>query len=169
MLCLQCNTETTNPKFCSKSCAAKYNNSISPKRRKVTEVCKYCGIKTPRRDYHFCNKTCKESFRLSSLTKSFESKGIIPTENGYVNTQQVKTFLTQKFGHKCHICNISDWQGKPLLMVLDHVDGNSENWSLANLRLICSNCDSQLPTYKARNTGNGRHSRRKRYKDGLSY
>lgn len=26
MLCVNCNTETGNPKFCSKSCAAKYNN-----------------------------------------------------------------------------------------------------------------------------------------------
>ena len=38
-----------------------------------------------------------------------------------------------------------------------------------NLRLVCPNCDSQLPTYKSRNRGSGRHSRRQRYRDGQSY
>ncbi|WIM86214.1 hypothetical protein PT015_14985 [Candidatus Mycobacterium wuenschmannii] len=38
-----------------------------------------------------------------------------------------------------------------------------------NLRLICPNCDSQLPTYKARNRGSGRHYRRQRYANGQSY
>jgi hypothetical protein len=37
-----------------------------------------------------------------------------------------------------------------------------------NLRLICPNCDSQLPTFKMRNRGRGRHSRRQRYADGKS-
>ena len=40
---------------------------------------------------------------------------------------------------------------------------------LDNLRLVCPNCDSQLPTFKGRNTGNGRYYRRQRYKAGKSY
>ena len=39
---------------------------------------------------------------------------------------------------------------------------------ISNLRLVCPNCDSQLPTYKNRNKGNGRHSRRVRYSKGKS-
>lgn len=39
----------------------------------------------------------------------------------------------------------------------------------SNLRMICSNCDSQLPTYKSKNKGNGRHYRTKRYEEGKSY
>lgn len=34
---------------------------------------------------------------------------------------------------------------------------------------ICPNCDSQLPTFKARNRGKGRAWRRQRYADGKSY
>jgi hypothetical protein len=40
--CLQCGKETNNPKFCSRSCSASYNNRVSPKRTR-TNTCKACG------------------------------------------------------------------------------------------------------------------------------
>jgi 5-methylcytosine-specific restriction endonuclease McrA len=54
-------------------------------------------------------------------------------------------------------------------LVLDHIDGNSDNWDLKNLRMICCNCDALTPTYKNRNRGNGRFLRRIRYREGKSY
>lgn len=36
--CLSCDAQTTNPKFCSRSCSAKFNNSINPKRKKTIGV-----------------------------------------------------------------------------------------------------------------------------------
>lgn len=58
--------------------------------------------------------------------------------------------------------------GLPLGFVLDHVDGDSGNNTRPNLRLVCPNCDSQLPTFKARNRGKGRAWRRQRYAGGKS-
>lgn len=55
------------------------------------------------------------------------------------------------------------------MFVLDHIDGDGTNHVRSNVRMICPNCDSQLPTFKARNRGNGRHFRRQRYRAGLSY
>lgn len=49
--------------------------------------------------------------------------------------------------YKCAICGIEEWQGKPLVFTLDHIDGDSHNNELSNLRWICPNCDRQLPTY----------------------
>lgn len=40
--CITCNNATSNPRFCSRSCAAKYNNKIHPK-RKTKRVCFICG------------------------------------------------------------------------------------------------------------------------------
>lgn len=62
------------------------------------------------------------------------------------------------------------WNGRPLVLVLDHLDGDSTNNTRDNLRLVCPNRDSQqLPTYQNRNKGNGRHARRQRYGNGQSY
>lgn len=49
--------------------------------------------------------------------------------------------------YQCAICGIKDWQGKPLVFTLDHIDGDSHNNEITNLRWICPNCDRQLPTY----------------------
>jgi predicted HNH restriction endonuclease len=47
---------------------------------------------------------------------------------------------------------------------LEHIDGNAYNNSESNLSLLCPNCHSQTPTYKAKNKGNGRVERRERAK-----
>lgn len=38
--------------------------------------------------------------------------------------------------------------GKPLVFIVDHIDGKASNNRRDNLRCICPNCDSQLDTYK---------------------
>lgn len=46
--CTTCGADTKNPKFCCKSCAAKYNNKI-PKRKAKIYFCKDCGSPTGKR------------------------------------------------------------------------------------------------------------------------
>lgn len=54
--------------------------------------------------------------------------------------------------YKCACCGMEPvWQGKPLPLVLDHINGVNNDNRLENLRFVCSNCDSQLPTYKSKN------------------
>jgi hypothetical protein len=45
------------------------------------------------------------------------------------------------------------WNGRPLVPILDHIDGVHRNNRLENLRLLCPNCDSQLPTRGGANRG----------------
>lgn len=52
------------------------------------------------------------------------------------------------------------WNGAELNFVLDHIDGDASNSSRSNLRLVCPNCDSQLPTFKSRNKNSARNKRK---------
>lgn len=62
---------------------------------------------------------------------------------------------------KCAICGLeSQWNGQPLNFILDHIDGDASHSARDNLRLICPNCDSQLPTYKSRNKDSARTARK---------
>ena len=45
------------------------------------------------------------------------------------------------------------WNNQELKMILDHVNGNSNDNRPENLRYLCPNCDSQLPTRGGRNIG----------------
>ena len=42
--CINCSSDTKNPKFCSKSCAAKHNNKQKPKRKAKIRHCSKCNI-----------------------------------------------------------------------------------------------------------------------------
>jgi 5-methylcytosine-specific restriction endonuclease McrA len=43
------------------------------------------------------------------------------------------------------------WNGKQLVLILDHINGINNDNRLENLRLLCPNCNSQTPTFAGRN------------------
>ena len=49
--------------------------------------------------------------------------------------------------YKCAICGQEPfWNGKPLTLTLDHINGKNHDDRLENLRWVCPNCDRQLET-----------------------
>lgn len=52
----------------------------------------------------------------------------------------------------CSECGIfPKWNGKPLTIHVDHINGVNTDNRLENLRRLCPNCHSQTPTYCAKN------------------
>ena len=72
--------------------------------------------------------------------------------------EEYKKDIIAEQGGVCAICGMpQEWNGKPLVFILDHIDGHATNNHRSNLRCICPNCDSQLGTYKSKNK-NGERS-----------
>lgn len=55
-------------------------------------------------------------------------------------------------------CGLDSWINQPIPLVVDHIDGDTSNHSLDNLRLVCPNCDALSSTYKKRNIKNIKHT-----------
>ncbi len=116
----------------------------------------------------YCSVVCQQAMRQRLLLESWLTTG--SATPGTRATHYIYQYLAEQQGHACALCGLrSEWEGKPLRLVLDHVDGDATNNQRVNLRLVCPNCDSQLPTYKSRNRDRGRHARRLRYAEGTSY
>ena len=79
-------------------------------------------------------------------------------KGNYTPKNNKKEFMKEQ-NNKCAICECEPiWNGKPLVFVLDHIDGDASNNRRDNLRMICPNCDSQLPTFKSKNKNSTRRN-----------
>lgn len=166
MECKECGVSTSNPNFCCRSCNASYNNRNNhwrnkPEHKQYPAKCLSCDTQLDKLNKKYCSIQCQANH--TTQRKITEWK-----QGGHVGKGIIKRYLAS-LRNECWECGISSWNGKELVLELEHIDGNSMNNKEENLSLLCPNCHSQTPTYKGRNVGNGRHWRRERYAKGKSY
>jgi len=129
--------------------------------------CIECGHLTTNR---FCNSKCQNKYNEKLIFQKIEN-GVENFGCQLTNSRYFKRYLIDKHGEKCMECG---WDKRNSItnkvpIELEHIDGNSENNLLTNLKLLCPNCHSLTPTFKGLNRGNGRHKRMERYKQGKSF
>jgi hypothetical protein len=84
-----------------------------------------------------------------SRTRSTLERVLLSGHRGWIKTTLLREGVLE---NKCAICGMPpEWQAKPLVLRLDHINGTSHDNRLENLRLVCPNCDSQLPTFSGGN------------------
>ena len=169
--CLTCNAvipyaKKNSAKYCSHSCAARMNNSKYKKKasglqHNKEKVCLLCGNTIPHRGTIFCSTACAGKYKHLMYIKQADELGEFTAgSNGEASRRLIKSYLIEKYGHKCSICGLTEWMGLPAPLIVDHIDGDVFNNKVSNFRLVCGNCDMQLPTYKSKNK-KGRAWRRK--------
>jgi len=53
--------------------------------------------------------------------------------------------------HKCENCNGLEWLGIPIPIELHHINGNPQDNSLENLKILCPNCHAMTHNYRGSN------------------
>jgi hypothetical protein len=129
--------------------------------------CLNCGQDAGRKNGKYCSNACQQAYQRKQTKERIVRDGVVST--GVAPVRTAKRYVAERDGKRCSVCGGTEWRGQPIPLVLDHIDGNAANWQLTNLRLVCPNCDAQLPTFKSRNRGKGRAARRQRYAAGESY
>lgn len=169
IICKHCGKELEpkkgRTKFCDHSCAASFNNKNKVVKKKGN--CIVCGKELKKLKSKYCSASCQNRLEWDIYVKSVEKERKFPIEsaNPGGRVRRAKRYLVTKFGYKCSICNTTEWTGKPVPLVLDHINGNPMDWSLENCRLVCRNCDGLLPTFCSKNKnakGSDRYLWRKR-------
>lgn len=80
---------------------------------------------------------------------------ILVAESTYRNTHKLRLRLLAE-GRKearCEGCGGTEWQGQPIPLQLDHINGDRTDNRIENLRLLCPNCHAQTDTWCGRNRG----------------
>lgn len=121
----------------------------------------YSTLKNKLVEYNICTAHF-DSVRAGQRNKTNKGKGPIPIQEILLGqhpnyrTNWLKKRLVRE-GIKADVCEscglTGTWNNKPIVLELDHIDGNSKNHKLENLQLLCPNCHSQTDTYKGRNKG----------------
>ena len=103
---------------------------------------------------HF--KTKSEQLKELHTSNKISLDEILVENSTYSNNFHLKKRLIKE-GFKENVCEVCDlngfWNGKELIMQLDHINGVNNDNRIENLRMICPNCHSQTETFCGKNKG----------------
>jgi Protein of unknown function (DUF3257). len=153
--CLYCNVETNNPKFCSSSCAAKHNNQIYPKRRKIQRFCKVCGVPIPQRRT-VCDEHAKQQ-PVDWATVQIKSTPTVIRDADNMHSKTKGTLAEMKIVADLYSKGFS--VAKPLddLTPIDIIVIDLNNYSLNKIQVKYSNIENNCIKLYLRNSMSNRN------------
>ena len=105
-------------------------------------------------------KICNKEFRYSPSQQKGECcspkcrghlRNIKLMESGEASKEAAVRFLKNNVEYECSECKIRDWNGKEIVLQIEHNDGNPKNNTVDNIRWLCPNCHTQTATWGFKN------------------
>lgn len=109
----------------------------------------------------FCSSKCFNLNKKNNTIKKWLNGDISGMKKGARIIATVREYLLDRASQKCESCGwdkINPLTGKSPLEI-NHIDGDATNNRPENLEVLCPNCHSLIPTWKALNKGNGNKER----------
>lgn len=139
--CPKCGSEhSKSGTFCSRGCA---NSRVFSDEAKLKKSVALKGKTFIKKDYD--REKAKQKLRETRLQKYLAT----PFENLGMENRRRRVLEEQSYC--CNKCGISQWQGLPISLELEHKDGNNQNNDRTNLECLCPNCHSITDTWRGRN------------------
>lgn len=102
----------------------------------------------------YCSFRCQQEYAFRLRSEVLESGKYFAQQT----TSFMRKYLVRKLGERCSQCGWAERHTKTnkVPIEVEHIDGNWRNYRLDNLTLLCPNCHSLTPTFRALNRGKGR-------------
>ena len=130
----------------------------------ISDVLKKMGLSVSSGNYVTVKKFIrKNGINVAHLTGKKSGRGISPNkkklhdvlvENSDYARHRLKARLLQGglLKNECLLCGQGpEWNGRPLVLILDHSNGVNNDNRIGNLRMLCPHCNSQQSTFAGRN------------------
>ena len=172
-LCATCGVEFVakadrKQKFCSRSCSATFSNKYSPKRLEIyksrKKFCLWCSEDIIGHGKTYCSLGCKTRYYQKKAVEEWLNNPE-KAQTGYSLKKPIRDYLISQAENRCSSCGWNEINPvtRRTPLEIDHINGDSNDNRIENLRVLCPNCHSLTPTYRALNKKSSRVARSKYY------
>ena len=153
--CLRCGKDTKKSKHCSWKCRKNPPKYITCAFRDCKKECLVGKWKRKR----YCDNKCLQGEMHCRYIESWLEGNKCGYNGKTIQlSPHVRRWLRENRGSACSECSWDEHHPSDgnILTEIDHIDGDAKNNTPDNLRILCPNCHSMTPTFRARNKNSKR-------------